>query len=267
MSEDILVRILAAVQERLASEPEPAGLWQRARELAGVRRRGGRRSLREALAEPGVRVIAECKRRSPSAGWLRREFDPVTLARQYAAGGAAAISVVTEPQFFAGQPGWLPLIRQVVDLPLLRKDFLISVRQLAESVLLGADAVLLIARCLPGSLLPELAALAGELELEVLVEVHDEADLERALALSTPLIGINSRNLGTFEVDLGAAEALARRVPAGRTVVLESGIDGPATLAPLLAAGLRHFLVGSSLVRAADPEAAVRGLVTCGERA
>ncbi len=264
MSGDVLVEIVAAVQERLAREPEPAGLWQRAREAAGVRRRGGRRFLAAALAEPGVRVIAECKRRSPSAGWLRPEFDPVALARAYQAGGAAAISVVTEPQFFAGQPGWIPLVRQAVSLPVLRKDFLISVRQLAESVLLGADAVLLITRCLPGLLLPELVAVAAELELEVLLEVHDASDLERALATPAPLIGINSRDLRTFRVDLDGAVKLAAQVPAGRTVVLESGIDGAASLAPLLASGLRHFLVGGALVRAADPEAAVAELVACG---
>lgn len=264
MKTDVLVEIVAAVQERLARERELPDLWQRAREVAGVRRRGDRRSLLAALAEPGVRVIAECKRRSPSSGWLRQEFDPVTLACAYQAGGAAAISVVTEPQFFAGQPGWLPQVRRAVQLPVLRKDFLISVRQLAESVLLGADAVLLITRCLPGLLLPELLAVATELELEVLLEVHDEAELERALATPAALIGINSRDLRTFEVDLERAVKLAAAVPAGRTVVLESGIDGPASLAPLIAAGLRHFLVGGSLVRAANPEAAVAELVACG---
>lgn len=263
MTGDVLADIVASVQERLQREAEPPGLLQRAREAAGVRRRGGLRSLAAALAEPGVRVIAECKRRSPSAGWLRREFDPVALAKAYEAGGAAAISVVTEPHFFAGQPGWIPLVRQAVTLPVLRKDFLISIRQLAESVLLGADAVLLIARCLPGLLLPELAAVAAELELEVLLEVHDEAELERALATAVPVIGINSRDLRTFSVDLEAAARLAALVPAGRAVVIESGIGGPASAAPLVVAGLRHILVGGALVRAEDPEAAVREIVAC----
>ncbi len=263
MSESVLAEIVAAVQDRLKREPEAPGLLVQARERAGVRRRKGRRSLLEALTAPGVRVIAECKRRSPSAGVLRSSFDPVALARAYEAGGAAAISVVTEPQFFAGQPGWVPLVRQAVTLPVLRKDFIISMRQLAESVLLGADAVLLIARCLPGSLLPELVAVAAELELEVLLEVHDAEDLERALATTAPVIGINSRDLRTFAVDLGAAARLAAQVPPGRVVVLESGIDGPHAAAPLVAAGLRHFLVGSALVRSGDPEAAVRELVAC----
>ncbi len=263
MTRSVLADIVASVQERLQQEGEAPGLLLKAREAAGARRRKGRRSLIAALAEPGVRVLAECKRRSPSAGVLRESFDPVALARAYEAGGAAAISVVTEPQFFAGQPGWIPLVRQAVALPVLRKDFIISVRQLAESVLLGADAVLLIACCLPGSLLPELVAVAAELELEVLLEVHDRDDLERALAIAAPVIGINSRDLSNFAVDLAAAARLAAEVPPGRVVVIESGIDGPAAAAPLLAAGLRHFLVGSALVRAADPEKAVREILTC----
>lgn len=263
MTGGILADIVAAVQDRLQREAEPPGLLRAAREAAGVRRRKGRRSLAAGLAEPGVRVIAECKRRSPAAGVLRTPFDPAALARAYQAGGAAAISVVTEPRFFAGQPGWVPLVRQAVALPVLRKDFIISVRQLAESVLLGADAVLLIARCLPGSLLPELVGVAAELELDVLLEVHDALDLERALATTAPIIGINSRDLSTFAVDLEAAARLATQVPAGRTVVIESGIDGPDAAAQLLAAGLRHFLVGSALLRAADPEAAVREIVSC----
>ncbi len=263
MTTSVLTDIVAAVQERLQQEPEAPGLLLKAREAAGVRRRKGRRSLLAALTAPGVRVIAECKRRSPSAGVLRSSFDPVALARAFEAGGAAAISVVTEPQFFAGQPGWVPLVRHAVGLPVLRKDFIISVRQLAESVLLGADAVLLIARCLPGLLLPELVAVAGELELEVLLEVHDAEDLQRALATTAPMIGINSRDLATFTVDLEAAVRLAAQVPPGRVVVIESGIDGPAALEPLLAAGLRHVLVGGALVRAADPEVAVRELVAC----
>jgi indole-3-glycerol phosphate synthase len=263
-AEDILVRITRAVQERLARDPEPVGLQRRAREAAGVRRRGGARSLRDALTAPGVRVIAECKRRSPSAGWLRHPFEPVQLARVYEAGGAAAISLVSEPQFFAGQPGWVPAVRQAVDLPVLQKDFFLSQRQLAEAALLGADAVLLIARILPGALLPEMLAAAGELGLEALLEVHDDRDLERALVLGAPLLGINARDLQTFSVDLAAAASLAAQVPPGRVVVIESGITGPDHVKTMLGHGLRQFLVGEHLLRADDPGVALAELVAAG---
>jgi indole-3-glycerol phosphate synthase len=262
--QDMLSKISQAVCERLAAELEPVGLQQRAREAAGVRRRGGRRSLLGALTAPGVRVIAECKRRSPSAGWLRQPFEPAALAQAYQRGGAAAISVVTEPQFFAGQPGWLPLVRQAVEIPVLQKDFLISQRQLAEAVLLGADAVLLVARLLVGGLLAEMLGASAELGLEALVEVHDMRDLERVLELPAPLLGINSRDLATFEVDTEGAAKLAANVPPGRVVVIESGITGPANVRALLSQGLRQMLIGGYLLRAADPQAALAELVACG---
>jgi indole-3-glycerol phosphate synthase len=260
---DILVRITDAVRDRLAEEPPPAGLEARAREAAGARRRDGRRSLLSALQAPGVRVIAECKRRSPSKGWLRQPFDPVELARSYEGGGAAAISVVTEPQFFAGQPGWVAAVRRAVALPVLQKDFLLAPRQLFEAVLLGADAVLLIARALPGPHLGEMLGAAGELGLETLVEVHDARDLDRVLALPAPVVGVNARDLETFRVDLDVAAALARRVPAGRVAVMESGIAGPGDVGALAAGGLRRFLIGEHLLRSADPRAALAELVAC----
>ncbi len=264
MTDDILGRILDSVQQRLADEPEPAGLVERAREAVGVRRRGGRRSLREALTAPGVRVIAECKRRSPSAGVLREGFDPLSLATAYERHGAAAVSVVTEPQFFSGQPGWIPLVRKAVGIPVLQKDFLVAPRQLYEAVLLGADAVLLIVRALPGGMLPEMVAVADELGLEALVEVHDRADLERALDSPAPVLGINARNLETFAIDLDAAAALAAGVPPDRVVVVESGIAGAADVTRLLGSGLRQFLVGGHLLSADDPGAALQELVACG---
>ncbi len=260
---DILYRITESVKDRLAREPAPAGLELRAREAAGVRRRGGRRSLREALTTHGVRVIAECKRRSPSAGVLRQAFDAVELARAYEGGGAAAVSVVTEPEFFGGQAGWVASVRAAVALPVLHKDFFLTPRQLFESAVLGADAVLLIARALPGVELAGMVAVAQELGLEVLLEVHDEADLQRAASVDVPLVGINSRNLVSFEVDLEAATALAERVPPDRVVVMESGIAGPADVRRFAAKGLRQFLVGGHLLRAADPGAAVKELVEC----
>jgi indole-3-glycerol phosphate synthase len=257
---DILARITAAVRERLALEPAPPDLERRAREAA-ARTKAGRRSLVAALRLPGVRVIAECKRRSPSKGSLREPFEPAELARAYEDGGAAAISVVSEPEFFGGEKGWVPLVRREVSLPVMQKDFLLSPRQVFEASILGADAVLLIARALPGSLLPEMLALAAELGVEALVEVHDEGDLERVLRLPAPVIGINARDLGTFRVDLAGAATLASRVPQDRVAVLESGIGGQADVAALVRRGLRSFLVGEHLLRSRAPGAALAELL------
>ena len=256
---DILLRITEAVRTRLAGTPPAEGLEARARE-AGRRRTP--RSLRAALDAPGVRVIAECKYRSPSRGWLRKDFEPVALARAYQAGGAAAVSVVTEPDFFAGQVDWIAQVRRKVSLPVIQKDFLIAPRQVFEAVVLGADAVLLIARILPGDLLSDLLALVGEVGLEALVEVHDEEDLERVLAVRAPVVGINARDLRTFQVDLGAAVGLASRVPRDRAAVLESGIGSRAELGALVERGIRRFLIGEYLVRAGDPRAALSELVS-----
>ena len=234
---DILVQITEAVIARLARDPAPPQLEARAREAAGVRRREGRRSLAGSLAAPGVRVIAECKRRSPSRGWLRQPFDAVELARAYQTGGAAAISVVTEPDFFAGQPGWVPAVRRAVALPVLQKDFLLAPRQLL--------------------------AVAEELGLETLVEAYDERDLDRLVALPARLIGINSRNLDSFRVDFEAATRLADRVPRDRIVVMESGVGGPDDVRGVARLGLRHFLVGEYLLSSADPSASLAELVAC----
>ena len=261
---DVLTRITDAVRDRLEREPAAAGLEPAARVAAAGRAAAGRRSLRAALAAAGVRVIAECKRRSPSQGWLRQPFDPVELARAYEAGGAAAISVVTEPEFFAGRPESVAAVRGAVTLPVLQKDFLLVPRQLFEAVLLGADAVLLIARVLPGTRLGEMLALAAELGLETLVEVHDAGELERVLALDAPVVGVNARDLASFGVDLVAAAALARRVPEERIAVIESGVSSPDDVRRLLAAGARRFLVGEHLVRSADPRAALAELLACG---
>jgi indole-3-glycerol phosphate synthase len=258
---DILARIAASVKERLAVNPAPPDLESRAREAAATRSSGEKRSLVATLRRPGVRVIAECKRRSPSRGTLREPFDPVGLARAYATGGAAALSVVTEPEFFGGDPGWVPLVRREVSLPLLQKDFLLAPRQVFEASLLGADAVLLIARTLPGSLLSEMLALAGELGMEALVEAHDAADLGRVIELPAPLVGINARDLRTFGVDLDGAAQLASRVPRDRAVVVESGIAGPADVAALVRRGVRCFLVGEHLLRSRDPGAALAELL------
>ena len=258
---DVLARIVDAVRERLAAAPAPAAPRRRAAAAAAGRVSEGRRSLRAALSAPGVRVIAECKRRSPSRGVLREPFDAVALARAYEAAGAAAISVVTEPRFFAGEAAWLPAVRRAVTLPVLQKDFLVAERQLAEAAVLGADAVLLIARILPGGELSAMLRAAAALGLEVLLEVHDRADLERALALPAPVVGINARDLATFAVDLDAAAALAAAVPPDRVAVIESGVGGGVDVRRLGGLGLRRFLVGERLLRAADPGAALRELV------
>jgi indole-3-glycerol phosphate synthase len=259
---DILARIAGAVRERLAQQPPATDLAVQARAAAAERRRSGTRSLREALTAPGVRVIAECKRRSPSKGWLNEPFDPIRLARDYQAGGAAALSVVTEPEFFAGEVEWIPLLRREVTVPVMQKDFLLEPRQLFEAAVLGADAVLLIVRLLPGSLLGEMLAVATDLGLETLVEVHDTGDLERVLDVPAPLVGINARDLCSFRVNLAGATRLASKMPEDRVTVLESGIGGPAALATLTGRGFRLFLIGEHLVRATDPRAALAELLS-----
>ena len=257
MAEAILERILAAKRERLQAA-------RAARPLAEVRAAArdaeAPRDFAGALGRPGVRVIAEIKRRSPSRGLIRADFDVAALARAYAAGGADCCSVLTEEDFFDGRLAYLQQARGEVGLPLLRKDFVFDSYQVHESRAAGADALLLIAAALARGALADLAALAAELGLAALVEVHEEGELEAALGCPRALIGINNRDLRTFAVDLGTSERLARLVPAGRLVVAESGIHGPADLRRLEAAGIHAFLVGEHLMRAADPAAALRAL-------
>ncbi len=261
MSESILDRIVADVRRRLDETPEMPGLEAAAHAAAETRRQRGLRSLRGALSGPGPAVIAECKKGSPSAGLIRADFDPVALARAYAKGGAAAISVVTEPEYFSGDPEWLAVIRRAVDLPVLRKDFLVTRRQLHESAVLGADAVLLISRILDRETLADLLATASELDLEVLLEIFADEDPESAVVSGAEIIGVNARDLATFETRLDRVEELADKLPADRVRVAESGIYGPGDLQRLHQAGYDGFLVGEHLVRADDPEAAVRTLV------
>lgn len=261
MSESVLDRIVADVRRRLDEIPEMPGLEAAAHAAAETRRQSGLRSLRGALSGPGPAVIAECKKASPSAGRLHSDFDPVKLARAYAAGGAAAISVVTEPEHFSGDLEWLAAVRRAVDLPVLRKDFIITRRQLSESALLGADSVLLISRILDRETLAELLAAASELHLEVLLEVFIDEDPEPAVNSGAGIIGVNARDLATFETRLDRVEAMADELPADRVRVAESGIHGPGDLQRLHAAGYDAFLVGEHLVRAEDPTAAVSDLL------
>ena len=243
---------LAAAQAKL----EPAELARQA-EAVAEQPRGFRRALETA---PEPRIIAEVKRRSPSRGEIRPDLDPVECARAYAAGGAAALSVLTDAHYFGGDLGYLAQIRAAVELPLLRKDFLVDVYQVDEARVAGADAVLLIVAALEPSALARLLERSRELGLDSLVEVHDAAELDTAVAAGADLLGINNRDLRTFETDLGVAEALAPCVPAGSLVVAESGIFGPDDVARLTAAGAHGFLVGESLMREQDVTTALERL-------
>ena len=264
MADTILDRIVSDVRRRLDSTPEEPKLEEVAHEAVEARRNAGLRSLEGALSSPGPALIAECKKASPSAGVIRANFEAAALASAYAAGGAAAISVVTEPGFFQGDPRWLVEVRRAVDVPVLRKDFIVTRRQLFETAVLGADAVLLIARILEEETLAELLQLAGELELEVLLEIFADEDPAAAVASGAAILGVNARNLATFELCLDRVKSIATELPADRVRVAESGIRGPDDVESLLQAGYDGFLVGEHLVRAEDPEAAVRELVGLG---
>jgi len=217
-----------------------------------------RRDFAGALAAPGRRIIAEIKRASPSRGRIRDDFEPVALARGYATAGAAAISVLTDERFFEGSLEHLAAIRRQVEIPLLRKDFLLEPYQVYEARAAGADAVLLIAAILSTEVMRELLDLCRELGMAALVEIHDVEQLERALAAGATVIGINNRDLDTFETRLTNGLALVREVPAGRTVVIESGLGSPSDLVAFEAAGVRAFLIGEAFMSAPDPGARLR---------
>jgi indole-3-glycerol phosphate synthase len=257
---DLLQAIVAAtrriVAERAAREPREA------LEVRALIRTAHGDRFRDALARADrVNVIAECKRRSPSRGVLRANYDPVTLARGYERAGAAAISVLTEPTFFDGALAHLAAIRDAVALPLLRKDFIVDRYQLLEARASGADAVLLIVAALSDVELAGLHAEAHDLGLAALVEVHDAPEVERALAAGAELIGVNNRNLRTLEVDTRASETAAARIPASVVAVSESGLKSPDDIARMHAFGYRAFLIGERFMTATDPGQALADLL------
>ncbi len=261
MSDSVLDRIVTATlrrQQKVDPVPDLRTVAERAVE---ERLRVGPRSLRDALSTPGTSVIAECKRASPSAGVLREPFDPAALARIYEESGAAAISVVTEPEFFRGDPDWLPEVRGAVRLPVLRKDFIITERQLLETAAAGVDAVLLIQRLLDPAPLAELLRLAAELRLDALVEIFADEDPRIAVEAGAEIVGVNARDLATFATDLERVAGMAALIPSDRIRVAESGISKRGDVDRLLDAGFDAFLVGEHLVRSDDPGAALRTLL------
>jgi indole-3-glycerol phosphate synthase len=220
------------------------------------------RGFAQALSGTTRRIIAEVKKASPSKGLIRADFDPVAIATDYATHGASAVSVLTEERFFQGDLVYLEQIRAAVSVPLLRKDFMLDSYQIIEAKSYGADAVLFIAAMIEPSLLGELRAQATELKLDSLVEVHSENELEIALKAGAQLIGINNRDLKTFEVNLATTERLAPLVPAGTPAVCESGIDSLEQIRRVERMGVHAFLIGESLMRAPQPGVKLRELLT-----
>lgn len=259
---DVLSRIVAKKQEEIAfarSRFPEAELKLRAA------RREERRPFLGVLSKPGPRganIIAEIKRGSPSRGLMRPDLDAKLQAMRYERGGASAISVLTDEAFFYGSARDLTTARNAVSLPVLRKDFILTPYQVYETAVWGADAVLLIVRALSPGLLEELLGLCREVGLDALVEIHSEAEWRIADAAGATLIGINNRDLGTFQTDIGTSIDLAKRFHGDRIAVSESGIHGRADIERLLEAGIFNFLIGESLVKAADPEAHLRTLLT-----
>lgn len=251
---DILRRIVARKREEVAERKQrlPRSTLE-ARLAEADPPRGFAAALQRRIAAGDAAVIAEIKRASPSKGLIRADFDPAWLARSYAAGGACCLSVLTDRDFFQGDDAHLIAARSACALPVIRKDFIVDPYQVIEARAMGADCILLIAACLEDAALAELGTLATQLGLDVLTEVHDAQELERALVLPGHLLGINNRDLRSFEVDLRTTLNLRTQVPAERLLITESGIHARADVALMREHGVHGFLVGESLMRTADP--------------
>ena len=260
---DILKKIVAHKQEEVSMAKTAAPVSDLKTRIADLEDtpRGFERHLREAAASDWTAIIAEVKKGSPSKGLIRADFDPLEIAEVYATNGATCLSVLTDERFFMGHLRFLALIRETVSLPLLRKDFIIDAYQVHEARAAGADAILLIAACLELPQLRDFHALAKELYLDVLLEVHDEREMEEALQTDCTLIGVNNRNLRTFVTDLETTSRLARLLPPERFLVAESGINSRADIERLQAYGAGAFLVGESLMREEDMGAKLRELL------
>ncbi|MDC8785051.1 indole-3-glycerol phosphate synthase TrpC [Roseateles koreensis] len=258
---DILRRIVAVKHEEMKAARQARSLAsQREEAEARLDTRGFEAALRAKIAAGRSAVIAEIKKASPSKGVLREDFRPADIARSYAAHGAACLSVLTDAQFFQGAQAYLEQARAACALPVLRKDFMVDEYQVFEARAMGADCILLIAACLDDAQMADLEAIAHGLKMDVLVEVHDGVELERALRLKTPLVGINNRNLRTFEVTLDTTLGLLNRVPPDKLLVTESGILGPADVQKMRAAQVHAFLVGEAFMRAPEPGEALAAL-------
>ncbi len=258
---DMLARICADTRTETARRKQATPLAALKAEIAAATPpRGFGRAIKAAAARGEVALITEIKKASPSGGLIRPDFNPPALARAYRDGGAVCLSVLTDTPYFQGEPAHLRAARDAVDLPVLRKDFILDPWQVHESRAMGADCILLILAALTDAEALELGELARSLDMDVLAEVHDQAELDRALGLPTDLIGINNRNLRTLTTDLGVSQALAPQIPPERVPIAESGIRSHADIAALRARGVLGFLVGEHLMRQADVAAATRAL-------